>query len=53
MIEMQKITVEREGGCVCIVWDGARIRLTPTAAAQMARLLRATAVEIAKEVVGE
>lgn len=54
MIELKNITVEREGGYVCIVWDDrARIRLNPTAAAQLARKLQAAAVEIATEVVGE
>lgn len=50
MIEMKNLTVEREGGYVCIVWDGTRLRLTPTMAAGMARELRVTAVEIASEV---
>lgn len=47
---MKNFTVEREGGYVCIVWDGTRLRLTPTMAAKMARQIRAAAVEIASEV---
>lgn len=50
MIEMKNLTVEREGGYVCIVWDGTRLRLTPTMAAKMARQMRVAAVEIASDV---
>lgn len=50
MMELKEIKVKREGGYVCVAWDGGRLRLTPTAAAKMARLLRVTAVEIASEV---
>lgn len=53
MIEEKNLTVEREGGYVCIVWDGARLRLTPTVAAEMARTMRVVAVEIASEVARE
>lgn len=50
MIEQHDLTIERDNGYVCIVWRGTRLKLTPTAAAQMARKLQATAVEIASEV---
>lgn len=50
MMELKEIKVEREGGYVCIAWDSKRLRLTPTAAAEMARQMRVAAVEIASEV---
>lgn len=53
MIETKNLTVEREGGYVSIAWDGGRLRLTPTAAAKLARKLQVAAVEIAKEVIAE
>lgn len=53
MIEIKDLTVERDGGYVCIVWDDTRLRLTPTMAAKMARQIRAAAVEIASEVASD
>ncbi|WP_158407446.1 hypothetical protein [Corynebacterium ureicelerivorans] len=53
MMELKEIKVEREGGYVCVAWDGGRLRLTPTTAAEMARQMRVAAVEIASEVTRE
>lgn len=44
------IDIEREGGYVCIAWSDGKMKLTPTAAAKMARKLQQMAVAIADEV---